>query len=127
MNVKAARDVLDYNGKHWVEFAEADIDVSNFDPAKIVREVIETGGFKADPSKMDLPGINGDAVSELAVSFSAGRKFKWWERRKIVRMLAGEFLPVGLQYVLYDRGQERREGGAWVKTDTDLMEKLEAR
>lgn len=123
MNVKAARDVLDYNGKRWVEFAEADIEVSNFDPVRIVREVVETGGFKADASEMDHPKINNGAVSKLASSFSAGRKFQW-NTHGVVRMLACEFLPVGLQYVLYNRG---REGDIWVKTDTDLMEKMEAK
>lgn len=123
MNVKAARDVLDYSGKHWVEFAESDIEVSNFDPARIVREVVETGSFKADASEMDRPKIDRDAVSKLASSFSAGRKFQW-RTYGVVRMLACEFLPVGLQYVLYNRG---REGDIWVKTDTDLMEKMEAK
>lgn len=123
MNVKAARDVLDYNGKRWVEFAEADIEVSNFDPVRIVREVVETGGFKSDASEMDRPKINSGAVSKLASSFSAGRKFQW-KTHGVVRMLACEFLPVGLQYVLYNRG---REGDVWVKTDTDLMEKMEAK
>ena len=123
MNVKAARDVLDHNGKHWVEFAEADIEVSNFDPVRIVREVVETGGFEADASKMDHPKINNDAVSKLASSFSAGRKFKW-NMYGVVRMLACEFLPVGLQYVLYNRG---RAGDVWVKTDVDLMEKRETK
>lgn len=122
MNVKAARDVLDYNGKHWVEFAESDIEVSNFDPVRIVREVVETGGFKADAPEMDRPKISSDAVSKLAYSFSAGRKFQW-KTHGVVRMLACEFLPVGLQYVLYNRGRER---DAWIKTDTDLMKKLEA-
>ena len=123
MNVKAARDVLDHNGKHWVEFAESDIEVSNFDPVRIVREVVETGGFEADASKMDRPKINNDAVSKLASSFSAGRKFKW-NMYGVVRMLACEFLPVGLQYVLYNRG---RAGDVWVKTDVDLMEKMETK
>ena len=123
MNVKAARDVLDHNGKHWVEFAESDIEVSNFDPVRIVREVVETGGFEADASKMDRPKINNDAVSKLASSFSAGRKFKW-TTYGVVRMLACEFLPVGLQYVLYNRG---RAGDVWVKTDVDLMEKMETK
>lgn len=123
MNVKAARDVLDHNGKHWVEFAEADIEVSNFDPVRIVREVVETGGFEADASKMNRLKINNDAVSKLASSFSAGRKFKW-NTYGMVRMLACEFLPVGLQYVLYNRG---RAGDVWVKTDVDLMEKMETK
>ena len=123
MNVKAARDVLDHNGKHWVEFTESDIEVSNFDPVRIVREVVETGGFEADASKMDRPKINNDAVSKLASSFSAGRKFKW-NMYGVVRMLACEFLPVGLQYVLYNRG---RAGDVWVKTDVDLMEKMETK
>lgn len=123
MNVKAARDVLDHNGKHWVEFAEADIEVSNFDPVRIVREVVETGGFEADASRMDRPKISNGAVSKLASSFSAGRKFQW-NTYGVVRMLACEFLPVGLQYVLYNRGHE---GDVWVKTDTDLMEKMEAK
>ena len=119
MNVKVARDVLDYNGKRWVEFAEADIEVSNFDPVRIVREVVETGSFKADVSKMDRPKINSGAVSKLTSSFSGGRKFQW-RTHGVVRMLACEFLPIGLQYVLYNRGHE---GDVWVKTDTDLMEK----
>lgn len=123
MNVKVARDVLDYNGKRWVEFAEADIEVSNFDPVRIVREVVETGGFKADASEMDRPKISNDAVSKLAYSFSAGRKFQW-NTHGVVRMLACEFLPVGLQYVLYNRG---RGSDVWVKTDADLMEKMEAK
>lgn len=123
MNVKAARDVLDYNGKRWVEFAEADIEVSNFDPARIVREVVETGSFKADASKMNRLKINSGAVSKLASSFSSGRKFQW-KTHGVVRMLACEFLPIGLQYVLYNRGYE---DGIWVKTDTDLMEKMEAK
>lgn len=123
MNVKAARDVLDYNGKRWVEFAEADIEVSNFDPVRIVREVVETGGFKAAASEMDRLKINSGAVSKLAYSFSAGRKFQW-NTHGVVRMLACDFLPVGFQYVLYNRG---REGDVWVKTDTDLMEKMEAK
>lgn len=123
MNVKAARDVLDYSGKHWVEFAKSDIEVSNFDPARIVREVVETGSFKADVSKMDRLEISSCAVSKLASSFSAGRKF-YWKAYGVVRMLACEFLPVGFQYVLYNRGQE---GDAWVKTDADLMEKIEAK
>lgn len=123
MNVKAARDVLDHNGKHWVEFAEADIEVSNFDPVRIVREVVETGGFEADVPKMNRLKINNDAVSKLASSFSAGRKFKW-NTYGVVRMLACEFLPVGLQYVLYSRG---RAGDVWVKTDVDLMEKMETK
>ena len=123
MNVKAARDVLDHNGKHWVEFAESDIEVSNFDPVRIVREVVETGGFEADVSKMNHLKINNDAVSKLASSFSAGRKFKW-NTYGVVRMLACEFLPVGLQYVLYNRG---RAGDVWVKTDVDLMEKMETK
>ena len=123
MNVKAARDVLDHNGKHWVEFAESDIEVSNFDPVRIVREVVETGGFEADASKMDRPKINNDAVSKLASSFSAGRKFKW-NMYGVVRMLACEFLPIGLQYVLYNRG---RAGDVWVKTDVDLVEKMETK
>lgn len=123
MNVKVARDVLDYNGKRWVEFAEADIEVSNFDPVRIVREVVETGSFKADASKMDRLKINSGAVSKLASSFSSGRKFQW-KTHGVVRMLACEFLPIGLQYVLYNRG---REGDVWVKTDTDLMEKMEAK
>lgn len=123
MNVKAARDVLDHNGKHWVEFAESDIEVSNFDPVRIVREVVETGGFEADVPKMNRLKINNDAVSKLASSFSAGRKFKW-NTYGMVRMLACEFLPVGLQYVLYNRG---RAGDVWVKTDVDLMEKMETK
>lgn len=125
MNVKAARDVLDHNGKHWVEFAEADIEVSNFDPVRIVREVVETGGFEADASKMDRPKISNGAVSKLASSFSAGRKFQW-DTYGVVRMLACEFLPVGLQYVLYDRGHAGNVN-VWVKTDADLMEKTEAK
>lgn len=123
MNIKAARDVLDYNGKRWVEFAEADIEVSNFDPARIVREVVKTGSFKANASKMDRLKINSSAVSKLASSFSSGRKFQW-NTHSVVRMLACEFLPVGLQYVLYNRGHE---GDVWVKTDTDLMEKMEVK
>ena len=123
MNVKAARDVLDHNGKHWVEFAESDIEVSNFDPVRIVREVVETGGFEADVPKMNRLKINNDAVSKLASSFSAGHKFKW-NTYGVVRMLACEFLPVGLQYVLYNRG---RAGDVWVKTDVDLMEKMETK
>ena len=123
MNVKAARDVLDHNGKHWVEFAESDIEVSNFDPVRVVREVVETGGFEADVPKMNRLKINNDAVSKLASSFSAGRKFKW-NTYGVVRMLACEFLPVGLQYVLYNRG---RAGDVWVKTDVDLMEKMETK
>lgn len=123
MNVKAARDVLDYNGKRWVEFAEADIEVSNFDPVRIIRKVVETGDFKADVSEMTRPKINNSAVSKLATSFSVGRKFRW-ETHGVVRMLACEFLPIGLQYVLYNRGHE---GDVWVKTDTDLMEKMEAK
>lgn len=123
MNIKAARDVLDYNGKRWVEFAEADIEVSNFDPARIVREVVKTGSFKANASKMNRLKINSSAVSKLASSFSSGRKFQW-KTHGVVRMLACEFLPVGLQYVLYNRGHE---GDVWVKTDTDLMEKMEVK
>ena len=123
MNIKAARDVLDHNGKHWVEFAESDIEVSNFDPVRIVREVVETGGFEADASKMDRPKINNDTVSKLASSFSAGRKFQW-NTYGVRRMLACEFLPVGLQYGLYNRG---RAVNVWVKTDTDLMEKMETK
>ena len=123
MKVKAARDVLDHSGKHWVEFAEADVEVSNFDPIRIVREVVETGGFEADASRMDRPEISNGAVSKLASSFSAGRKFQW-NTYGAVRMIACEFLPVGLQYVLYNRG---RAGNVWVKTDADLMEKMEAK
>lgn len=123
MNIKAARDVLDHNGKHWVEFAESDIEVSNFDPVRIVHDVVETGEFEADASKMDRPKINNDTVSKLASSFSAGCKFQW-NTYGVIRMLACEFLPVGLQYVLYNRG---RAVNVWVKTDTDLMEKMETK
>lgn len=126
MNVKAARDVLDYKGKRWTEFVEADIKAPNFDPAKIVREVVETGNFKADASKMEPPLLDTEAVSKLASSFSNGRKFRW-NTRGITRMLACEHLPIGLQYVIYDRRRESdmRFSDMWVETDADLMQKME--
>lgn len=119
MKIKAARDVLDFNGKHWVEFTEADTNVSNFDPAKIVKEVVETGDFKADPAKIEHPAFDSDVVTKLTSSFSAGRKF-CWNTRGTVKMIACEFIPVGLQYVIYDRSCPSIR--TWVKTDEDLME-----
>lgn len=124
MKIKAVRDVLDYRGRQWTESAEADVDVPNFDPAEIIRKVVETGSFKADVSKMKRPELDRDMVSSLATSFSGGRKFQRNEYCGAVRMVACEFLPIGVQYVIYD--SRRGTCCAWVKTDDDLLPKQEA-
>jgi len=120
MKVKAARDVLDYSGRRRTEFVEADVVSSNFDPAGIVRKVVEIGSFDTNASEMEPVKIDGNDISRLALSFSAGRRFLSWKAHGIVKMIACEFIPAcGLQYVIY--GGKGREKETWVKTDTDLM------
>lgn len=120
MRLKAARDVLDWKGRARVEFAEVEGNVAGFDPDEIVKNVVKTGDFKFDVDNMPKLNVARLSKDRLVDSFSSGRTFQYMAYNTI-RIIAGEFIPLGFQYIEYDR---KNKPSRWVKTDSDVMSKL---
>ena len=120
MKLKAARDVLNWKGEHAVEVSEIDAEAGNFDPARIVKRVVETGDFEFDADTLPNPIFNQNAIYELACSFSGGKKFlpDASNLYGTVRMIASEFIPLGFQYVEYARSGKTKN---WMKTKSDMI------
>lgn len=125
MNVKASREVLDYSGRRWMEFAEVQATHPGPDFTGIVREVVETGDFEKSIAEIGHPAVT-DWDIDNATRFSAGRRFLHTNQLMygMVKMIATDFLPIGVQYVVQTGERPVRR---WIKTDVDLVSETKQR
>jgi len=126
MRVKATRESLDWKGRRSKKTVSTEVDDGNFDPAAVVRQVVCEGSMTTKLDQLPEPSFDRHVIDDLLRTLSGGCCFCDAPRRGAVDVIAGEFIPLGFQYVLFDRSG-RTQSHSWAKTDVDLAPETEGR